>query len=176
MVISEICYNFIVLMYKALQTQIAMITEDKVTEIFCITDDFCNFFDTIMVKYTLKTITKRKDHRYSTKSKAEIMRMIFYHRVGRTTYCVLRPPMKREFTSRLPCGRPRYTRPREPWRRDSRSLRGETYRLPVGCRPCWLLPWRCPRRPSCLRIYSRHGSRPYIPCRCHSRGHNLLFL
>lgn len=148
--ISEICYNFIVLMYKALQTQIAMITEDKVTEIFCITDDFCNFFDAIMVKYTLKTITKRKDHRYSTKSKAEIMRMIFYHRVGRITYCVLRPPMKREFTSRLPCGRPRYTRPRE--------------------------PWRCPRRPSCLRIYSRHGSRPYIPCRCHSRGHNLLFL
>ena len=89
--ISEICYNFIVLMYKALQTQIAMITEDKVTEIFCITDDFCNFFDAIMVKYTLKTITKRKYHRYSTMSKAEIMRMIFYHRVGRTTYCVLRP-------------------------------------------------------------------------------------
>lgn len=148
--ISKICYNFIVLMYKALQTQIAMITEDKFTEIFCITDDFCNFFDAIMVKYTLKTITKRKYHRYSTMSKAEIMRMIFYHRVGRTTYCVLRPPMKREFTSRLPCGRPRYTRPRE--------------------------PWRCPRRPSCLRIYSRHGSRPYIPCRCHSRGHNLLFL
>jgi len=33
-----------VLNYKVLQTIIAMITEDKVTEIFCIADDFCNFF------------------------------------------------------------------------------------------------------------------------------------
>ena len=27
-----------------LQTKIAMITEDKVTEIFCMADDFCKFF------------------------------------------------------------------------------------------------------------------------------------
>lgn len=33
-----------VLKYKELQTKIAMITEDKVTEIFCMADDFCNFF------------------------------------------------------------------------------------------------------------------------------------
>ena len=31
----------------------AMITEDKVTEIFCIADDFCKDFDTQMAKYTL---------------------------------------------------------------------------------------------------------------------------
>ena len=42
--ISEICYNFKVLIYKQLQTKIAMITEDKVTEIFCMVDDFCPSF------------------------------------------------------------------------------------------------------------------------------------
>ena len=33
------------LKYKVLQTIIAIITEDKVTELFCIADDFCKFFD-----------------------------------------------------------------------------------------------------------------------------------
>ena len=28
-----------------------MFTEDKITEIFCIADDFCNFFDAQMKKY-----------------------------------------------------------------------------------------------------------------------------
>ena len=36
-----------------------MITEDKVTELFCIADDFCNFFDTLMEKYTIKNAKKR---------------------------------------------------------------------------------------------------------------------
>lgn len=40
MVISENCCTFIVLNYKELQTIIAMVTEDKVTELFCMTDDF----------------------------------------------------------------------------------------------------------------------------------------
>ena len=31
-----------------------MFTEDKDTEIFCMTDDFCRFFDAKMEKYTLK--------------------------------------------------------------------------------------------------------------------------
>ena len=31
----------------------AMITEDKVTEIFCIAYDFCKVFDTQMAKYSL---------------------------------------------------------------------------------------------------------------------------
>jgi len=47
LVISEICCNFKVLIYKQLQTKIAMTTEDKVTEIFCMADDFCKFFDTM---------------------------------------------------------------------------------------------------------------------------------
>ena len=41
--ISENGSNFIVLKHKELQTIIAMITEDKVTELFCIADDFCKF-------------------------------------------------------------------------------------------------------------------------------------
>ena len=33
-----------------------MITEDKITEIFCMADDFCKFFDTMTAKYTLKPL------------------------------------------------------------------------------------------------------------------------
>ncbi len=32
-----------------------MLTGDKVTELFCMTDDSCKFFDETMVKYTLKS-------------------------------------------------------------------------------------------------------------------------
>ena len=83
MVISEICYNFKELIYKQLQTKIAMITEDKVTEIFCMADDFCKFFDAMTAKYTLKPTGKRKYHRNSTMSKAEVMLiMILFHDSG----------------------------------------------------------------------------------------------
>lgn len=81
--ISENCYTFIVLKYKELQTIIAMITEDKVTKLFCIADDFCKFFDAMMEKYTLKADKKRQYHRKSTMSKAEIMViMILFHDSG----------------------------------------------------------------------------------------------
>ena len=53
-----------------------MITEDKVTELFCMADDFCKCFDAMMEKYTLKSDKKRRYHRDSTKSKAEIMLII----------------------------------------------------------------------------------------------------
>ena len=60
-----------------------MITEDKVTEIFCMADDFCKFFDAMTIKYTLKSIGKRKYHRNSTMSKAEVMLiMILLHTSG----------------------------------------------------------------------------------------------
>ena len=59
MVISEICCNFKVLIYKQSQTKIAMITEDKATEIFCMADDFCKFLDAMTAKYTLKPIGKK---------------------------------------------------------------------------------------------------------------------
>jgi len=35
-----------------------MITEDKVTVIFCMADDFCKFFDAMTTKYTLKSLSK----------------------------------------------------------------------------------------------------------------------
>ena len=80
MVISENCCVFIVLNYKVLQTIIAMITESKVIELFCMADDFCSFFDAMMAKYTLKPATKRKYHYDFTMSKAEIMliMILFY--------------------------------------------------------------------------------------------------
>ena len=71
--INEICCNFKVLIYIELQTKIAMITEAKVTEIFCMADDFCKFFDAMTAKYALKPTGKRKYHRSSTMSKAEVM-------------------------------------------------------------------------------------------------------
>ena len=83
LVISENCCNFIVLKIKELQTIIAMITEDKVTEIFFMADDFCKFFDTMMSKYTLKSSKKRIYHRKSTMSKAEVMLIIIlFHDSG----------------------------------------------------------------------------------------------
>ena len=60
-----------------------MITEDKVAEIFCVADDFCKFFDAMIAKYTIKPTGKRKYHRNSTMSKAEVMLiMILFHDSG----------------------------------------------------------------------------------------------
>lgn len=42
MVIGENCCIFIVLIYKSLQTIIAVITENNVIELFYMADDFCN--------------------------------------------------------------------------------------------------------------------------------------
>ncbi len=57
-----------------------MITEDKVTQIFCMSEDFCKFFDAMMAEYTLKPVNKRKYHRDSAMSKAEVMLiMILFH-------------------------------------------------------------------------------------------------
>ena len=60
-----------------------MITEDKVIEIFCMADDFCKFFDAMTAKYTLKPTGKRKYHRNSMMSKAEVMLIIIlFHDSG----------------------------------------------------------------------------------------------
>ena len=60
-----------------------MITEDKITEIFCMADDFCKFFDAMTAKYTLKPTGKRKYHRSSMMSKAEVMMIIIlFHTSG----------------------------------------------------------------------------------------------
>ena len=60
-----------------------MIAENKITEIFCMADDFCKLFDAMTTKYTLKPTGKRKYHRSSTMSKAEVMLiMILFHTSG----------------------------------------------------------------------------------------------
>ena len=60
-----------------------MFTEDKVTEIFCMADDFCKFYDAMMAKYTIKEAKKREYHRDGTLSKAEVMViMILFHGSG----------------------------------------------------------------------------------------------
>ena len=83
LVISEICCNFKELIYKQLQTKNAMITEDKVIEIFCMADDFCKFFDAMIAKYTLKPTGKRKHRRDSMMSKTEVMLIIIlFHDSG----------------------------------------------------------------------------------------------
>lgn len=49
-----------------------MVIGSKIIELFCIVDDLCKFFDTMMVKYTLKHVIKRKYHREYTMYKAEL--------------------------------------------------------------------------------------------------------
>lgn len=49
-----------------------MFTEDKVTEIFFMADEFCRFFDSRILKYALRDHKKRIYHRESTMSKSEI--------------------------------------------------------------------------------------------------------
>ena len=51
LVISETCCKLKELINKQLQTKNAMITEDKVTEISCMADDFCKFFHAMTAKY-----------------------------------------------------------------------------------------------------------------------------
>ena len=65
-----------------------MITEAKVTEIFCMADDFCKFFDAMTAKYALKPTGKRKYHRSSTMSKAEVM-LIMIHSFPRLRLSLL---------------------------------------------------------------------------------------
>ena len=50
-----------------------MLTEDKVTGIFYMADEFCKFFDRMTKKYTIEDPSKRKYHRDGTLSKAEVL-------------------------------------------------------------------------------------------------------
>ena len=58
-----------------------MLTEDKVTEIFCMRDNFCKFFDAMIAKDTLKPIGKRIYHQSATIPKTEVMLImnLFYN-------------------------------------------------------------------------------------------------
>ena len=60
-----------------------MFTESKVTEIFFMADEFCKVFNRMMEKYAIEDQSrpsKRKYHRDSTMSDAEVMViMILFH-------------------------------------------------------------------------------------------------
>ena len=73
MVIGEIRCGIKKLIYKQLQIKTVIITYGGVTEIFCMADDFCKFFDAMTAKYTLKPTGKRKHHRDSMMSNIEVM-------------------------------------------------------------------------------------------------------
>jgi len=65
-----------------------MFSDDKVTEIFCMANDFCNFFDARMEKYSLPKTTKENYHRVGTPSKAEVMVIIIqFHSLGCGNEC-----------------------------------------------------------------------------------------
>lgn len=62
MAVSENHHNFILFKYKGLQIIIDMLTEDKVTKLFCFADDLASlitnsasFFEQITIKYKVKS-------------------------------------------------------------------------------------------------------------------------
>ncbi len=62
-----------------------MFTKDKVTEVYCLADDFCKYFDSIIEKHAICTTkcNKRKYHRDNRLSKAEVMLIvIMFHASG----------------------------------------------------------------------------------------------
>lgn len=59
-------------MHKWLQTKTTMLSEDKVTEIFCTADDFRKFFDAMIEKCMIEPAGKRKYCRSSTMSRAQV--------------------------------------------------------------------------------------------------------
>lgn len=61
---------------KKYKTIIAMITGDKVIELFCMADTFCMLFDIMTARYMQKNTIKYSYHRVSTFSKVEIMLII----------------------------------------------------------------------------------------------------
>jgi len=73
LVISETRCGIKKLIYKQLYIKTVIITYGGVTEIFCMADDFCKFFDAMTAEYTLKPTGKRKYHRNSMMSKVDVM-------------------------------------------------------------------------------------------------------
>lgn len=53
-----------------------ILTDDKITEIFCILDDFCKIFEKIIEKHAVKDPSKRSYHRDGRMSMAEVMMVI----------------------------------------------------------------------------------------------------
>lgn len=41
-----------------------MFTDNKVTEIYCLADDFCKFFDSLLKRYSLSEVSSQSKRRY----------------------------------------------------------------------------------------------------------------
>lgn len=78
--------KFTVSNHNIYQSFIAMFSESKVIEIFCLADDFCIFFDRFLERYSLRSETsahKRNYHRNPKMSKSEVMLiLILFHASG----------------------------------------------------------------------------------------------
>ena len=63
-----------------------MFTDTKVTEIFCLADDFCKFVDSLLERYSLESSSitrKRRYYRAPKMSKAEVLLiLIMFHASG----------------------------------------------------------------------------------------------
>ena len=59
-----------------------MLSEDKITEIFCIADDFCKEFEVEMEKMSLKADGKKHRNRKTRMSEAEIMTILICFHFG----------------------------------------------------------------------------------------------
>ena len=66
------------------QIPIAMLSDGKITEIFCMADDFCKFFNTVVKKHTLEVADgKRHRNKPNSMSDAEIITiLIMFHSCG----------------------------------------------------------------------------------------------
>ena len=53
-----------------------ILTDDKITEIFCILDDLCKILDSIIERHAVKSPGKRSYHRDGRMSKSEVMMVI----------------------------------------------------------------------------------------------------
>ena len=63
-------------MKKKLRTLVAMLTEHKNTEIFFMADDFCKFFDGMMLNFVLESNKKRIFYREIKMSKDKNIKLI----------------------------------------------------------------------------------------------------
>lgn len=85
MVISDKSSKFIVFKYNIYQTFTAMFTESKITEIYCLADDFCKEFTKQQEKYMLEDKVEGHKHRNKPNrmSDSELMViLILFHSGG----------------------------------------------------------------------------------------------
>lgn len=83
---SDKSSNFKLLNYNIYKPFNVMFTDNKVIEIFCLVDDFCQLFDSLLKRYSIDsemTLQMRSYHRSSTLSKVEMMLiLIMFHASG----------------------------------------------------------------------------------------------